>query len=366
MSLTITTNYGSIEYDDIDFDDISEEAADYFKRAKDAAELFFSDEIDLHEFDDNADIIDEIAETVIAENKFDDPMRAIALAQHTGSDLDAIDQEDDERFKEAGNEYLVLTDDEADEKALEYEKNLLEDIGIEGMDKYVYEDYIDADWFNNAMHEYNEGYAWDIKEESASSDTYVNRLHEEMVERGVMDEPEWPDEDDFTHEREEYEREEFDEEEPDENDFESDDEYAEAYSEWEDAQTEFETEQDDAYDEFEAEQDRLEEEAQEEFENATEEYRSELESDVEYNIDEFAEKLDADYDDGIEYWESNFGSEDVTRIAIDQGLIDFDGLAQYIIDSDGRGSVLNHWDGNEDEETVRFKGETETYYIYRQ
>lgn len=354
MSLILNTKYGEIDYDDIDFDEISDEAIDYFKKANDAADLFFSDEIDLHEFNDNSDIIDEIAETVIAQNKFDDPMRAIALAQNTNSYLSDIDQEDEITFKESGNEYLVLTDDEADDKALEWEKNVLDEIGVEGMERHVYEDFIDSEWFDNAMREHNEGYAYDIMNDSADSDEYVNRLHEEMVERRIMSGPEWPDEDDYT-----YEREEFDEEEPSEDDFDSKDEWQEAYSEWEDAQTEFENE-------HEAEQDRLEEEAEEEFENAKNDYRDELESDVENNIDEFVNSLDGDYDDGIEYWEQNFGGEEVTRIAKENGLIDFDGLAQYIIDQDGRGTVLNHWNGDEDEETVTFRDETETYYIYKQ
>jgi len=366
MSLILNTQYGDIDYDDIDFDEISDEAVEYFKNAKQAADLFFSDELNLHDFNDDEDILAEIAETVIAQNKFDEPMRAIALAQLDDASLADVEYEYDNTYELNGNSYLVLTDDEADEAALESEKNLLDDIGVEGLDKSVYEDYIDSDWFDNAMHEYNESYAYDIKDESASDSEYVNRLHEEMVERGVMESPEWPDEDDYTHEREDFEREEFDEEEPSEEDFDSEDEWSEAYSDWEDAQSEFEEAQDEAAEEFEAEQDKLEEEAEQEFENATEEYRSELENDVEYNIDEFAEAMDKDYDDGIDYWEQNFGSDEILSIAKDNGLIDFDGLAQYIVDQDGRGNILNHWDGSEDDSNVKFKGEEETYYIYRQ
>ena len=349
MVLRITTNYGNIDYDDIDFDDISTEAADFFKKVKEIAELFFSDEINLHDFDEKH-IIDEIIEDVIAKNKFENPMKAMALSQHTNSDLISITEEDDEIFEVNGDEYFVLTDDEANEKALDYQLDLLEDVGIEGLEKHIYVDYIASDWFDTAMHESHESYAWEIKEESAEYDEYINRLHEEMVEYGVMDEPEWPDEDDYK-----YEREEFDEEEPVRDNFNSENDWENAYANWEERKSNFEEEQD-----------RLEEQAKEAYEIVKDEYKRKLEDDIENNIEKFIEELNSNYEDGIEYWEHNFGSDEVVEIAKRYNLIDYDGLARYLIETDGRGNVLNHYDGEEYEETVKFKGEEETYFIYQQ
>lgn len=349
MSLTINTKFGPLEYDDIDLNELSPELRNFINKIHDAAGLFFTDAVDMDEFDDNSGVFDEAIETLIMQGKFTEPLRAIAVAKHTGNDLSDITENDEFTFEiESSNEtYLVLTDEEADEKALEYNKDILDELGIEDLHPYVYMDYIESEWFDDAMHEYNKSYAYDIKNEN-SDDTYINRLHEEMVSKGILSEPEWPDESDY-----EYVREEFDEDEPQESDFDSSDDYEEAYADWQTAETEFNEEQD-----------RLETEAEEEYESAKDEYRTELENDVDNSIDEFIEALNGDYENGIEYWKSNFGEEELARIAKEKDLIDYDGLADYLLETDGRG-VLAGYDGQEYSEDVTFKGISETFYIYR-
>lgn len=369
--MEIITNYGSIDVHDLEDFDLSDEAKEFIKRHIDAVEMFFGDEVDLTAHDGDEDLIQEFAEVAIAENKFSDPERAFALAEYTGNHLTDIEEASygDNTYTAGGGEYMVLTDDEATEKAEEWAKDYYDGLDPESvlyaLEHHGFsEDFIDVSWFNDAMEDYNRSYAEDIQSESAS-EPYINRLHEEMVDKGVLSEPEWPEEDDFTHEREDFEREEFDEEEPDADDFETDEEYDEAYQEWESAQEEFEREQDEAEEAHDEEQDRLEEEAQENYENAKEEYQNELESDVDNAIDEFVEALNGDYDDGLDYFKNHFGDAEVGRMIQDNDLADKEALGLQLLEDEGRGYFLASYDGNEDYQTITFKGEDHEFYFYR-
>ena len=352
--MKIITPYGTAELDDIDNYGLSDDAAAYLKQHKAAVELFFGDEIELSSEDvDELNYIQEIVEIVIIEGEFTEPERAFALASFLDIEINDISEIDSNNFKAECNEYYVLNEDEADEKALEMQKNLLDDIGVEGLNEwarnYVYETFVDTSWFDYIMKENNESYANDIKDESASDDIYVNRLHEEMVEKNIMSEPEWPDENDFTHEVEE-----FDEEEPEQSDFDDENEWQDAYTEWENNKTEFEEEQD-----------RLVSEMEEEYERAKEDYKSELESEVENNIDDFVESLNSDYDDGLEYYKSNFGDEETNQVIKNNNLVDMDEVAEWLVKEDGRGMQLAGYDGNEHEVYITFKGEDYNFLIYK-
>jgi hypothetical protein len=369
--MEVITNYGSFEFDEIEDLDLSSEAEEFLSNHKNAVELFFGDEIDLTDVDnEDQSLVQEIMEELAGGN-FSEPERAFALSEWMGAHITDIteDKHDIATFQAGGGEYLVLTEDEADEKAEDYASTYYEGLDPESV-MYALEhhgfdsEFIDTSWFDDAMHEYNESYAFDIKEESAS-EPYINRLHEEMCSRGVLSEPEWPDEDDFTHEREEYEREEFDEDEPMQEDYDSEDEWQEAYSEWEDAQSEFESEQDIAEDEHNLEQDRLEEEAEENYEAAKSEYESELESDIENAIDEFIDLLDGDYDDGLEYFKDHFGNSEVSQIIKNHDLADLEALGKQLLDDEGRGYFLASYDNNEDYATSTYKGQDYEFYFYR-
>ena len=81
-----------------------------------------------------------------------------------------------------GEEYLVVTDEEADDEFYDYEAELIDELGLDAFSDwakdYIIENCVDTEWFEN----FYELYANDIESESASSDEYENRLEEEMAE----------------------------------------------------------------------------------------------------------------------------------------------------------------------------------------
>lgn len=85
-----------------------------------------------------------------------------------------------------GEEYLVVTDEEADDEFYQYEENLIDELGLDAFSDwakdYIIENCVDTEWFENFYYEDYESYANDIETESASSDEYENRLEEEMAE----------------------------------------------------------------------------------------------------------------------------------------------------------------------------------------
>lgn len=320
--MEILTQYGSIDYEDLDDYELSEETKAFIDRQKDAAEIFFAEEIDLTEIDVAfIDSIRELAEVAIAENKYTEPERAFAIAEYTDTELTDVDEEENDSSSfvvGGGDTYLVLTEEEADKTAIDYARNLIDDIGIDnlsnGTKDVIYSEYVKTDWYDEAMEEYNQSYADDIKTEASSDDDlYVNRLHEEMVEKGVMEEPEWPEESEF---------------------------------EVEDADGDMEID-DDAY------------------EDAKSDFRTDLEGEVENNIDDFVEQMGADYENGLEYYKDHFGEEETARIAVENDLVDKDAVAEYIVDQDGRGQSISSYDGGEDSINITFKGEEFEFLIYR-
>jgi len=367
--MEIKTNYGTIDYEDIELFDLSKETIAFIEKQKEAAEIFFGNEIDLIDVDIKFDEeIKELAEVAIAENKFTNPAKAFALSEYTEEPLTDIEEAsyNEGEFNIGDDHYLVLTDEEADAYAKDRVKDLLDDIGIEGLSEsakeYIYENCVDTKWFDEVMAEHNDSYAYEIKEESSSDENvYVNRLHEEMVERNIMEEPDWPEEEDY--ESEDFVREEFSELEPDADDFDTDEEYSDAYDEWEQREKEFDEEQDRLEEEWDEEQERLEEDNSNRFDDAVDEYRYELEHEVENKIDDFVESLNNDYEDGIDYFRQNFGSEEVERIAKEQSLVNIDEAVDYIIEVDGRGFSIAP-DGEEDSIIIDYKKEKYEFYVY--
>ena len=371
--MQIITSYGKtdIELNELDDYDLSNRAIEFIKKHINAVELFFGNEVNLTNLSTDQDLIQEFIEKVLVIDKFTEPQRAFALSKYLSEPVTNIEEMPHSSYEFSTNnaEYLVLTDDEATDQAEERAKSYYDDLDPESvfyaLEHHGFsEDFIDVSWFNDAMDEHNRSYAEDIQSESAS-EPYINRLHEEMVDKGVLSEPKWPEEDDFTHEREDFEREEFDEEEPDADDFETDEEYDEAYQEWESAQEKFEKEQDEAEEAHDEEQDRLEEEAQENYENAKSEYKSELESDIDSAIDEFVEALNGDYDDGLAYFKDQFGNDEVGRMILDNNLADKEALGLQLLEDEGRGYFLDSYSGSEDFQTSTYRNEKYEFYFYR-
>lgn len=87
---------------------------------------------------------------------------------------------------EDGEEYLVLTDEEADEEFYDYERTLIEDVGFNAFTDwakdYIMENCINTEWFDDCMYENYEMYCNDIENEAASDCEYENRLQEEMAQ----------------------------------------------------------------------------------------------------------------------------------------------------------------------------------------
>ena len=91
-----------------------------------------------------------------------------------------------------GGEYLVFDDeDAADVAAEESVAQLIDDIGFTGIQGW--EDFVQEDWFEDAMRESFESYAEDIASED--SDKFESRLVEECYDRGLIDDDDFYDRD---------------------------------------------------------------------------------------------------------------------------------------------------------------------------
>ena len=117
-----------------------------------------------------------------------------ALAKFLGIETSEIEEDmnNHKYFKtEDDEEYMVLTDDEAEEEFYNYESDLIEECGLDAFTDwardYIIENCLDVDWFEDYFREDYESYANDIETESASSDEYANRLEEEMAEAECTD-----------------------------------------------------------------------------------------------------------------------------------------------------------------------------------
>ena len=114
-----------------------------------------------------------------------------ALAELLGVDESEITQGYDDSVYEVsdGREYLVLTEDEADDAFYDSEMSLIDDIGIEGFtpsfQERIFTEFADTDWFEDAYREMYESYSYDIEYES--DDVYGNRLVQECYDAGLID-----------------------------------------------------------------------------------------------------------------------------------------------------------------------------------
>lgn len=101
---------------------------------------------------------------------------------------------DENTFDTPDGEYMVLTDEEADEKAKERVSDFIDDCGITGFTPSFQEEiknnYTDLSWFDEAMRESYEFYIDDIREEFDTDEDgeEVTRLQLEMNEADCEDE----------------------------------------------------------------------------------------------------------------------------------------------------------------------------------
>ena len=117
-----------------------------------------------------------------------------ALANFLGVEASEIEEDMNNHkyfITEDGEEYMVLTDDEAEKTFYDYESELIEECGLDAFTDwardYIIENCLDVEWFEDYFRKDYESYANDIETESASSDEYANRLEEEMAEAECTD-----------------------------------------------------------------------------------------------------------------------------------------------------------------------------------
>lgn len=109
-----------------------------------------------------------------------------------GSEIKVLN---DNTFEVDGAEYLVLTEDEREKEFYNYQKNLIDDMGLESFSEwaqdYIINNFVDDEWFMEAMRESFEYYISDINEEPADNEEFENRLKEEIFESGCKDEEDY-------------------------------------------------------------------------------------------------------------------------------------------------------------------------------
>jgi len=136
----------------------------------------------------------------LEEKKIDEEDRVEALAQFLGLDEEEKKdiEADDETLTYDGEEYLVLTDSEADDWFERYQKDLWDDMGIqsfsESFQDWIINNALDKSWFEDAMDESNRFYCEDIADERSGE--FDNRLVEECYERGLIDDDDFEEDED--------------------------------------------------------------------------------------------------------------------------------------------------------------------------
>jgi len=101
---------------------------------------------------------------------------------------DDIKHEYNNVYSYDGIEYMILTDDEADNAVIDEIENVFDDMGLESFSKNfqreIINNYTDSSWFDEYMKSSSKSYAEDIQDES--SEKFDNRLVEEMYEYDIL------------------------------------------------------------------------------------------------------------------------------------------------------------------------------------
>ena len=279
----------------------------------------------------------------LEEKKIDEEDRVEALAQFLGLDEEEKEEieVDDETLTYDSEEYLVVTEDEGYEMAKEDVRSLLEDdLGLEGVSEdtqeYAIENFCTYNWESD-LHSFNKSYCDDIKSEYDNE--YGSRLVQECDDRVGLD-----DEDGgyvLTFE-----------------DGNGDTMYVydkKSYGDDVDKAERFLTESN-AYD---FDTSKIEEEVDEI--DIIPEFEEDL-VDFDDLSEKLTEELDKDYNSMVEWFESIYGSSWVSEMKdILKDYIDWEALAEYVIDVDGVANTLATYDGKSQKEKVN----GEWFYIYR-
>ena len=111
-----------------------------------------------------------------------------------GSEIKVLNEN---TFEVDGAEYLVLTEDEREKEFYNYQESLIEDLGLDAFSgwaqDYIIDNFVNDEWFMEAMKEHFEYYISDIREEPADNEEFENRLQEEIFECGCKNEDDFLD-----------------------------------------------------------------------------------------------------------------------------------------------------------------------------
>lgn len=253
--------------------------------------------------------------------------------------------------------YNVLTDSESYDAAYQRINNIWDDLGLESFTPnaqiYIRDNFIEP---TDSLDEYMERdfYEYFTDIESESDSCFENRLQRELAEVDGFFEDDMQRYLDLEEQKEDL-RVELDDIKYDIKKLE------EKISKEEDNQ--YKEKLEDDLSDFEDERDRISERLEDvwvefdydEFTKWIEPY----EDDKDNLIDKAIQAKMADWDNSLDWYLDEFGKETIGYL-LDNGLaeVNMDGLVDYIIDTDGRGSNLAGWDGVEIEQ--------DDFYIYKQ
>ena len=98
-----------------------------------------------------------------------------------GSEIKVLNEN---TFEVDGAEYLVLTEDEREEEFKAYQESLIEDMGLDAFagwaQDYIIDNFVNDEWFMEAMRESFAYYISDINEQPADDEKFETRLQEEI------------------------------------------------------------------------------------------------------------------------------------------------------------------------------------------
>ena len=102
--------------------------------------------------------------------------------------VDDVIDEGWNRYSVNGDDYLVCTDEEADEEFRNSEEGIIDDLGIDSFSDWfqtwIFDNAIDTSWFDEALAEEADYLASEYSNESSS--TYENRLVEECYDYDLI------------------------------------------------------------------------------------------------------------------------------------------------------------------------------------
>ena len=115
-------------------------------------------------------------------------LNKIKAINNYGAEVKDIERIEDNIFTmNNGEEYYVLTEEEAQEIYVDLQIDLINEFGLEGFTEYAQQYIIDnclnINWFNEAMIESNENYVYDLEEEELQEllDEYEVETAEELI-----------------------------------------------------------------------------------------------------------------------------------------------------------------------------------------